>query len=86
MTWLYALATVFGMLMGAANLPQAIKIFRRKSAKDIHPMTYIILVIGSLIWIAYGVEIRSVPVIVSNISGFIFLSMVMIGWLAYGRN
>jgi hypothetical protein len=49
-------------------------------------MTYIILVIGSVIWISYGFEIMSIPVIVSNISGFVFLSMVLIGWFMYGRN
>jgi len=37
------LTTIFGTLRGFAYLPQTYKIFKRKSAKDISPITYIFL-------------------------------------------
>jgi len=48
MTALSILATVFGTLSGIANLPQAYKIFKRKSAKDISIITYLFLLSGAL--------------------------------------
>jgi len=69
MTTLSVLATIFGSLMAIANFPQAFKIFKRKSAKDISIITYIILFIGAIIWILYGIEIASFPLWISNSIG-----------------
>ena len=48
MTLLATLATIFGVVNGIANLPQIHKIYKRKSAKDISVITYLILVVGSI--------------------------------------
>ena len=55
--------------MALAGLPQAIKIFKRKSAKDISAMTYIIIGFGGIVWVFYGFEIKNFAVIVSNALG-----------------
>ena len=85
MTFLSILATIFGILMGLGNLPQALKIFRRKSAKDISIITYATLLIGSAIWVLYGIETQNFAIIISNASGFICLLFIVIGWNIYGR-
>lgn len=82
---LYILATVFGTVSGLANFPQVLKIFRRKSAKDISIITYSFLIIGALIWIFYGIEIKNFPIIITNIIGTINIGLVIIGWFIYGR-
>ena len=86
MTLLSLLATIFGAVSGIANLPQAIKIFRRKSAKDISILTYSFLLTGAFIWILYGIELRNFPILLTNILGFINIGLVVIGWFFYGRN
>lgn len=85
MSLLSILATIFGSAMAIANLPQAMKIFRRKSAKDISIITFAILLIGSIVWIFYGIEILNVPIIISNSIGTLGVISVIIGWFMYGR-
>jgi len=85
MTALSLLATIFGTVSGLANFPQAYKIFKRKSAKDISIITYLILIIGALIWLLYGIEINNFAVIITNGLGFINIGLVIVGWMLYGR-
>jgi len=85
MTFLSILATTLGSIMGIANFPQAIRIFRRKSAKDISIIAYIILIVGSIVWVFYGFEIANWPIIISNIVGTLSLASVIFGWILYGR-
>lgn len=83
MTFLSALATIFGTLMALANFPQAIKIFQRKSVKDISILSFSVIFIGALIWIVYGIENKSFPLILSNIIGAIAVACIIFGWALY---
>jgi MtN3 and saliva related transmembrane protein len=85
MSLLSTLATVFGIISGVANFPQAIKIFRRKSAKDISIITYLSLLAGAIIWILYGLELGNLPLIITNCFGAINIGLVVLGWFLYGR-
>lgn len=85
MTILSILATVFGSAMAISNFPQAYKIFKRRSAKDISLITYIVLGIGAIIWVLYGIEIESFPLVISNLLGILGVALVLIGWYLYGR-
>ena len=49
-----------------ANIPQTYKIIKSKSTADISGMTYIILLIGLLLWIAYGIFTQDLPIILAN--------------------
>jgi len=80
------LATIFGTVSGIANFPQAYKIFKRKSARDISITTYTILFLGAVIWILYGIEIANFPIIITNIFGAVNIGLVIIGWFLYGRD
>jgi len=84
-TILYILATLFGTLSAIANFPQAWRIFKRKSAKDISIWTYLLLFVGAVIWIFYGFEINKFPIIITNIIGGINIFLVILGWFFYGR-
>ena len=85
MTLLFILASTFGVISGIANLPQWIKIFKRKSAKDISIITYAFLLIGAIVWVFYGFEINDFPIIITNIFGILNIGMVVIGWFLYGK-
>jgi MtN3 and saliva related transmembrane protein len=86
MTLLSTLATLFGILNGLANILQAWKIFRRKSAKDISVLTFSIFLVGTIVWTFYGFELGNSPILISNFIGIIGLSLVVIGWFLYGRS
>jgi MtN3 and saliva related transmembrane protein len=85
MTLLAVLATIFGIIGALGNIPQVIKIYKRKSAKDISVWTWLILSVGSSIWILYGIEINSYPLIIGNIAALICFIIIIVGWFLYGR-
>ncbi len=85
MTLLATLATIFGTLIGIANFPQVIKIFKRKSAKDISILSVLIFFTGAIIWILYGIELKNLPILITNSLAFISLLFVIVGWFLYGR-
>ncbi len=86
MTLLSVLAIIFGTVGGIANFPQAYRIFKRKSAKDISILTYSLLFAGAVVWILYGFEISNTAVILTNTLGAVNIGLVIIGWFLYGRN
>lgn len=86
MTLLSVLAIIFGTVGGIANFPQAYRIFKRKSAKDISILTYSLLFVGAVVWILYGFEINNTAVILTNTLGAVNIGLVIIGWFLYGRN
>jgi MtN3 and saliva related transmembrane protein len=55
-----------GALTSLALLPQVIKIYRSRSARDISSGMFVAFCVGILLWIIYGVAIDSLPVIVAN--------------------
>lgn len=85
MTILAGLATIMGVFLGLGSLPQAIKIFRTKSARDIAPLSYLIMVFGSTIWILYGLELKSLPIVIPNVLGVILGTVILVGYLRYGK-
>jgi len=85
MTILAGLATITGVFLGLGSLPQAIKIFRTKSARDIAPASYVIMVFGSFIWILYGLELKSLPIVIPNVLGVILGAVILVGWFRYGK-
>jgi MtN3 and saliva related transmembrane protein len=85
MSTLSILAIIFGAIGGLANLPQALKIFKRKSAKDISILTYAFLLTGAIIWVFYGIKLRNIAVIITNMFGATNIGLVILGWFLYGR-
>ncbi len=83
MSLLSILATAFGIIMGAANLPQAIRIFRRKKAKDVSIITFGIVAVGGIVWLLYGIEIQNTAIILGNAVGVLSCSAVVVGWIKY---
>jgi len=47
-------------------VPQIIRIWRLKEARDVSVFMPLMVSIGSVLWVAYGIAIGSVPVIVAN--------------------
>ncbi len=83
MDFLSLLALIAGVSMALSNIPQSIKIFKRKSAKDISVISVLIILFGSIIWFIYGISIKNTAVIISNGIGILSVSFVLIGWKLY---
>jgi MtN3 and saliva related transmembrane protein len=55
-----AFFTTFSMM------PQVIRIWRLKEARDISLWMPIMILIGSVLWLIYGIMIKQMPVIIAN--------------------
>lgn len=63
--------SILGLLAGSlttvAFLPQVIKTWKSRSAKDLSLGMFSIFTLGVALWLAYGILINDLPVIMANI-------------------
>lgn len=61
---------ILGFAAGActtfAFLPQVIQVWKSRSASDISLGMYSIFLTGTILWLAYGIYARSLPLIITN--------------------
>jgi MtN3 and saliva related transmembrane protein len=83
------LTETFGYLAAActtfAFVPQAIRVWRTRSAEDISLAMYVILVAGVMLWIIYGARIHSLPVVAANVVSLLLAGAVLAGKLRFRR-
>jgi len=79
------IVTSIGVLMSVGYYPQAYKIYKNKSAKDISVPTYIIFSIGTFVWTMYGFYLNDLPIILSFVIGVVG-SWIVLGLTLYYRN
>lgn len=64
--------TIIGLAAGfcttIAFLPQALKTWKTKSAKDLSLGMYAIFCTGIILWLTYGIMIDDLPIILTNIA------------------
>ena len=66
-----------------AFLPQAIKVYKSKSTKDISLYMFLIFTIGVLSWLIYGLIINDLPVILANAVTLVLSLFILIYKLKY---
>jgi MtN3 and saliva related transmembrane protein len=69
---LQALVSAVGIATGAAYIPQAVRIWRRRSSDDVSILTYLLFLGGQVIYLVYGIRFGLVPIILgmaANIAG-----------------
>lgn len=66
-----------GTLIVFASLPQILKIIKSKSTKDISLAMYIILNIGTLLWVIYGFVTNQIAIIIPNLI-FLVLNLIIL--------
>ena len=62
-----------------AFLPQALKVWKTKSTKDISLYMFIIFTIGVFSWLVYGIIISDLPIILAN-GVTLILSLFILGF------
>jgi MtN3 and saliva related transmembrane protein len=66
-------------------IPQLIRIFRLKSAREISRLYTVLLLLGMLGWLGYGVYFGLVPVIIWNAVGAVLVSLLLCAKLKYKK-
>ena len=56
-----------GLLTSGAAIPQVIQTYRTKHARDLSMWQLILLNLGMLLWLIYGLSLNDLPLILANI-------------------
>jgi len=68
---------VAGVLTTIAYLPQVRKTFKTKSVKELSLTMYLVMFIGVMLWLTYGILIQSISIILANIiTGILTLMLI----------
>jgi MtN3 and saliva related transmembrane protein len=60
------LGLMAGSLTTIAFIPQVIKIWKTRSARDISIIMFLLFSTGVLLWLLYGIALGAAPVIIAN--------------------
>lgn len=66
-------------------LPQVLKTWKEKSAKNVSLLMFIIAFINEVMWIAYGVLQNDMVIIVTNVIMIVMCSIMIILKLRYNK-
>lgn len=66
MDYTQILGLMAGGLTTVAFLPQVIKTWKSKSAKDLSLAMFFVFALGTLLWLIYGIIIKQLPIILAN--------------------
>ncbi|MGL4630917.1 MAG: SemiSWEET transporter [Leadbetterella sp.] len=69
------------LLTTLAFVPQVLQIYRTKSAKDVSLAMFLLFTLGVTLWLYYGINIHSVPMIAAN--SFTLLLAITILYFKY---
>lgn len=73
------LGLIAATLTTVAFLPQMIKTWRSKSAKDVSLGMLITFCIGVFLWLIYGIYLQALPIILANLLTLIF-NLIILGF------
>lgn len=72
---------ILGMTAGTISsitfLPQVIKTWQTKSAKDISVWMFLLVTLSVVLWLVYGIYKQSIPIIYTN-SAVLIMSLIML--------
>jgi len=71
------LGLVAGTITSITFLPQVVKIWQTRSAKDLSVMMLLLLMLGVVLWLIYGLVIMSAAIIYTN-SMVLAMSLIML--------
>ena len=76
---------VAAILTTISFLPQVIKVWQTRSARDISLPMYSLFIVGSALWLSYGVAIHSLPVAIANAVTLALAGAVLVAKLRFGK-
>ena len=63
-----------GLLTSGAAIPQVIQTYRTKHARDLSMWQLVLLNLGMLLWLVYGISLNDLPLISANIFSIVCYS------------
>jgi MtN3 and saliva related transmembrane protein len=72
------LGYIAAFLTTAAFLPQTIKTIKSRDTASISLAMYVMFTTGIVLWLAYGILIESMPMIIANIITFVLSATILV--------
>ncbi len=79
------IVTFTGTIMSLGYVPQIQKIWKRKSVEDISIPTFIILFVGLIVWLLYGLSINAYPIIIANSIGLVVIGVLIFSYFKFKK-
>jgi MtN3 and saliva related transmembrane protein len=79
----------FGYIAGGMTtivmLPQVIRVYKLKSAREISLIFTLLMIVGLSCWLTYGIFLRLAPIIIWNSISIVLFVVFLFAKLKYGR-
>lgn len=79
------LGLIAGLLSTSSVIPQIIRVFRLKSAREISTIFTTLLLTGMALWLVYGIVLGLIPIIIWNAIGVSLVAVLLYAKMKYGR-
>ena len=79
-------ATIAGVLMALSPYLQIRRMRRTRSSNDVSLLYMSMLGGGFVVWLAYGLSISNLAMIISNTASLVFMSITIVVALSYRRS
>jgi len=79
------LGLVAGLFTTFAIIPQIMRVYKLKSAREISVIYNTTMLLGILLWLVYGIVLGLVPIIIWNIIGALLNVLLLLAKFKYGR-
>lgn len=76
--WIESVGLVAGTLTTFSFVPQALKVWRTRSTRDISLVMFALLLTGTGLWLAYGLLTGSLALILAN-----GITLTLVGWIGW---
>ena len=77
------IGSIAAVLTTFAFLPQVIKVIKTKDTESIALGMYLMQVLGIALWLAHGLIIHDLPLILANSVSFIFSAIILVYKIRY---
>ncbi len=82
-------AEIMGFIGGAfitgGFIPQVVRVYQLKSAREISLLFTIFMLAGSIAWLTYGIFLRLPSVMIWNSINIVLVILLLTGKLKYGK-
>lgn len=85
MTWQELLGFGGGLFITLGIIPQVWRLFTLKSAREISLSFTLLFLLGAACWLAYGVSLNLLPVILWNTISLALMCIMLYAKVKYGR-
>jgi len=84
MSYLTGLGLTAGFCTTIAFIPQVVKTWRTRSAKDLSLAMFVVYLTGILLWLFYGVLLGDIAIMLANAATSVLAGSVLYFKLRYG--